>query len=172
MRSRIDVGFTLIELLVGVAIISILAAIAVPSLLRARVAGNEVSAISALKVINLSQLQYASSCGNDGYAVSFTALAAIPPGATEAFITGELAAPAPVRAGYTFAVAGGVGSLAGLADCNGTPTQTSYYAWAVPQLFGSTGGWSYATSQINTVWRTFAAIAPAEPFGAPAVPIG
>ena len=135
-------------------------------------AGNEVSATSALKVINLSQLQYASSCGNDGYAVSFPALAAIPAGATEAFIPGDLAAPVPLKAGYTFALAGGAGSMTGPADCNGTLTQTAYYASAVPQLFGSSGGWSYATSQVNTVWRTFAAIAPAEPFGAPAVPVG
>ena len=41
-------GFTLIELLIVVAIIITISAIAVPGLLRARMAGNEASAIGSL----------------------------------------------------------------------------------------------------------------------------
>jgi type IV pilus assembly protein PilA len=172
MTSSKDQGFTLIELLIVVAIISILAAIAVPNLLSAKRTGNEASAIASLGAVNKAEVMYSAACGNGGYAVSFVVLGTPTPGTTDGFVGADLGSvAAPSKSGFVFSLAPGVGAAAGPNDCNGTATQTAYYATAIPQTFGSTGGRSFATNSSNMTWQLNAATAPTEPFGPPAVPI-
>ena len=61
-----------------VAIIGIIAAFAVPGLMRARMSGNEASAIGSLRAINSAQSTYAAGCGSGFYAPSLANLATAP----------------------------------------------------------------------------------------------
>ena len=162
----------MIELVILIGIISTIAAFAVPKLLRARMTGNETSAIASLEVLTSSQMAYSTSCGQNGYAASFVVLGTPAPGTNQGFISADLGmVAAPQKSGYAFTLSAGTGAVAGSPDCNGAATITAYYATAVPLTLGTTGARSFATNAGHTIWQVGAAVAPTEPFGAPAMPI-
>jgi type IV pilus assembly protein PilA len=138
-------GFTLVELLIVIAIIGIIAAIAIPGLIRARMSGNEASAIATIRSASSANVAYQGVCG--GYAVTFNVLA------TTGYLPSEFAGAAVVKSGYQFTMATGAGGVpagSGVGMCVGG--RSAFFAHGAP-TGPSFGVRTFAVREPGTIFQ-------------------
>jgi hypothetical protein len=134
---------------------------------RARASGNEASAIASLRMIVSSEMVYASSCANGGFAVSLPDLGKPPKGSGVSFLPADLAVGTTVsKSGYAITLSKDAGpnvttTGAAAETCNGAanPPASSFFASAEPEKRPETGSRYFAVDARGTVYASSSPIA-------------
>jgi prepilin-type N-terminal cleavage/methylation domain-containing protein len=161
MKSH-ERGFSLIELLIVVGVISVLSSVALPVLMRARISGNEASAIGSLRTIVSAQGDYLAL--NRGYGNSLATLATTCAAVTTPFVSSDLDTNGVYKSGYLFAVVPGAGAVAGPNDACGTPVSSGFYATARAETVGTSGNRGFAADANMAIWEDVTGALPGQPF--------
>jgi len=144
-----------VAVLMFVAVIGIIAAIAIPGLMRARMAGNEASAIGSLRAINAAQSTFASTCAQGSYATTLVALATPPSGSqAEGLVSHDLASDPVLKSGYTIRLIAGDPAPNATVACNGARVTGLYFVSAEPATPGVTGTRFFATNAEGTIFMS------------------
>ncbi len=147
-------GFSLIELLIVVAIILVIAAIAIPNFLRSRIAANQASAVSSLRVLNTAEVTYAATY-NTGYASDLSYFS--PPASGNATSTAagliDSLLASGIKSGYSFSYSPSTSSTTGRTE--------AYTINADPVTPGTTGMIHYFTEQSGVIRQNSTAVASA-----------
>jgi type IV pilus assembly protein PilA len=153
-RSSLITVIVVAAVVVGLVVVTgVAAALVVPGLLRARMSGNEASAIASLRAVNSAQAAFASSCGNGLYAATLAGLGLSPGGTQAGFVSSDLASDPATKSGYVIRLAAPP-AAEGPRACNGAPVSASYVAFAEPVTVGSTGSRYFGTNQGMTVYQS------------------
>jgi type IV pilus assembly protein PilE len=150
MTTQREAGFTLVELVVTVMIMGVVAAIAAPHLLRARMSGNEASAIASLNAVIKGQTAFSATCANGSYADSLAGLVLPPTGGGQGFISPDLSSDPTIKSGYLITITPGAATAPVV--CSAATTADSYTVTADPEVPGSTG-FRYFFANGDIVWQ-------------------